>query len=323
MSAAVTFVPDEMRGFAAEADGWAVALREEARDLDAALDRFRASSSEYVPAIPDHAGRIDGLAERMSSLAEAVGTLAAAAEQADREGVRLHDLLLTVGNSVRYADKVAGMTESGLRLIQMGAYGALRALHASRLAALRRRWGVRSMPDIGAVRQSIPGGPDLPRSQVRPRQIAQYRANKRIRAAALRNHNNAVQAMRTRRPLTTFGQRVQHFLHNTRAGRVVTRAGRVLGGVGVALGAYDAITQFRTGQYEDSAISGMSALGGFVLLVAVTPVGIGIGAGLVVGALILENREWIGEQVGGVAEGVADAGRSVIEGAASVLGDLF
>lgn len=32
-------------------------------------------------------------------------------------------------------------------------------------------------------------------------------------------------------------------------------------------------------------------------MVAVTPVGIGIGAGLVVGALILENREWIGEQL--------------------------
>lgn len=323
MSAAVTFVPEEMDGFAAEADGWALALREEARDLDAALDRFRTSSSEYVPAVPDHAGRIDSLAERMSSLAEAVGTLAAAAEQADREGVRLHDVLLTVGNSVRYADKVAGMTESGLRLIQMGAYGALRALHASRLAALRRRWGVRSMPDIGAVRQSIPGGPDLPRSQVRPLQLSQYRVNKRIRAPALRNHDNAVQAMRTRRPLTAFGQRVHHFLHNTRAGSVVKHGGRVLGGVGVALGGYDAYNAFQAGDVEGGIVNVVSAGGGLVLLLATTPVGIAIGAGLVIGALVWENREWIGEQVGGLAEGAADIGRSVIEGAASVLGDLF
>lgn len=323
MSAVITFVPEEMADFAADADAWAVALREEASDLGAALERFRAGSSEHVPALPDHAARIDDLAQRMASLAEAVGTLATAADEADREGLRLEDILLTVGNSVRYADRLAGAGESCLRLVQISVYGAIRTLNASRLAVLRRRWGLRSMPDMAAVRRSVPHGPQMPRSQMRPLQLDRYRLNKRLRAPALRNHSNAVQGLRTRRPLTGFGQRVHDFLQQTRAGRVTTLAGRALGGVGVAIGAYDAYNAFEAGDVEGGMASTLSASGGLVLLLAATPVGIGIGAGLVIGGLILQNREWIGQQIGGLAENLGDAGRSVMEGAASVLGDLF
>lgn len=100
----------------------------------------------------------------------------------------------------------------------------------------------------------------------------------------------------------------------------------MLGGAGVALGAYDAVTAFQRGDIERGLVSSISAGGGLVMLLATTPVGIGIGATLVVGVLIYEaykNREAIGDAISGFAEDAADSARSVIEGAATVLGDLF
>lgn len=326
MSAVVTFVPDELNDFAAQANTWAVALREEAFDLEGALARFRAGSGEFVPAVPDHPVTIEGLGDRLAALADSVAALGAAAEQADREGLRLRDVLLTVGGGVRTADKTAGGGEALVHLSRFGTYSVRAGKSRMRLAAFDRRWGTGHMPDIRRVRQSMPDGFTRRRPEVRTRQLEIYRKLKDQRAAARRAYDNALQGLRTRRPVTGLGQRVRHFLHDTPTGRVVTRGGRVLGGAGVALGTYDAVTAFQRGDIERGLVSSISAGGGLVMLLATTPVGIGIGATLVVGVLIYEaykNREAIGDAISGFAEDAADSARSVIEGAASVLGDLF
>lgn len=311
MSSTITLVPDELYDLAAEADTWAVALREEAADVGAALTKFRSSSSEFVPALPDHAGTIAGIGDRVAALAESIGALAAAAEQADRDGVRLHDVLLAIAGGINLADKIVSGAEGTMRLLRFGFYSLRMAASGSALARLRLRWGSRAMPDIGKVRGSIPGGAGMPRSEVRGIQKQIYREIKGPRAAARRANANAVRGLRTQTPVTPVGGRVSNFLNTTTTGKVIKVGGKVLGAVGTVLSAYDAYDSFKKGDVEGGVTASVATVGG-VLMMTGGPVGVAVGATLVVGALVYENRE-----------AIADAARSVVNGAGKLLGGLF
>jgi len=314
----VLFVPEQMYGFSAAAAESGGALRDEAGNVDDALDRFRSSSSEFVPSLPSHGASIEGIAERVVALGEGVGALGEAAEDADRRGVNLAEALLAAGGAIRFADTLAQSNEALQNLLRFSVYSVRAVRESLRPALQRARWGSRPMPRIDRVRSSLPGGRQLPRAEVRRIQMRQYRANKRALAEARRNMQAARSGMRARPPLTTIGGRVRDFMQNTRAGRALSFGGRALGVVGTGLQAYDAYSAFREGDVEEGVTKSVGAVGGMLMMTA-NPVGVVVGGTMVVGSLIYEHREAIAEGVSDTVDAIGGA----IEGAGEVLDSIF
>lgn len=329
MSDVVTFVPDQMYGFAVEADGWAASVRDEAAEVGDALARFRSSSTEFVPALPDHESAMEALGDRLVSLSEGVGALGSAAEQADREGVRLSEVLTAVGGGINLASSLAGASEALLQYTRFSVYSS-RALRTGRtLAQYNRLYGTGGMPSTAHVRARVPGGMQMPRSEIRRIRSQLHQQIKGPRRATLAAHYRNRFSLRSRPPVTAMGGRINHFLTNTRTGSAIRVGGRVLGGAGVVLSGIDAVQGFREGDVERGVTSTVSAVGGAMML-AGGPAGVVVGGALVIGALAYQHREAIGEAledvgegVADVAEGAVDAGRGLVEGAGRVLGGIF
>lgn len=322
MSSQVLFVPEEMYGFSAEASSMGGSLREEGGAVDDALDRFRSSSSEFVPSLPAHGASIEGIAERVVALGDGVGALGEAAEEADRRGMDLAEALLAAGGAIRLADTLTQSNDALQNLLRFSVYSVRAVRESLRPMLQRARWGSRPMPRIDRVRSSLPGGERLPRAEVRRIQMAQYRRNQRALADARRAGQAARSGMRARPPLTTIGGRVRNFMQNTRTGRALGFGGRALGVVGAGLQAYDAYSAFREGDVEEGVTKSVGAVGGAMMMTG-TPVGVVVGGTLVVGSLIYEHREAIGQGISDAAGAIEDVGSDLVEGAGKVLDGIF
>lgn len=329
MSDVVTFVPDEMFGFAVEADAWAESVRDEAAEVGDALSRFRSSSTEFVPALPDHQSTMEGIGDRLVSLSEGVGALGAAAEQADREGVRLAEVLTLVAGGVNTASSLVGASQALLDYTRFGVYSSRALRSGLTLARYNRLYGASGMPSTAHVRRLVPGGAEMPRSEIRRIRSQIHQQVKGPRRATLAAHYRNRFGMRTRPPATALGGRINHFLTSTRTGSAIRVGGRVLGGAGVVLSGVDAVQAFREGDVERGVTSTVSAVGGAMML-AGGPAGVVVGGALVIGALAYQHREAIGEALDDVGEGISnvasgavDAGRGLVEGAGRVLGGVF
>lgn len=329
MTSVVGFVPVAMYGLAGDAHEWAAGLRREAGEVDAALARLRSSSSEFVPRLPDHPSSIEELAERVALLGEAVAALGEAAEQADRDGVGLHEVMAGVVGGLGTLDRAVGGAAALLHLERVSVHSGRALRGGLTLRRLARRWGPDGMPEIARVRASMAGGDRLPRAHVRIEVRRLYQEIKDVRRAATSTRADALHALRWNTPLTRQGRQVREFLTTTRPGRALRGAGKGLGGAGVAIGAYDTVQSWREDDVEGVVTSGISTAGGALMLTA-NPVLVAAGATLVVGALIYEHREAIRDGLNEAADEVAEAGRQlrqggqdVVRGASRILEGLF
>jgi len=321
VSEALAFVPHEMAGFASRANGWSRRLREEAGSVDDALDRLRATSSEFVPALAGHEAAVEELADRVLALSESVGALGAAAEEADRQGIRGAEVLSLVRGGVelaRNADRVVGINDAVQQLLRFSLYSLRASASGVRLLLHERRYGPRAMPSIASARATMPGGATAPRGAVRVWQIQLYRALKDAHRANVIAYQNARRAMHARPPLTPAGQHVRRFFQHNRYGRVLRVGGKALGGVGVGIGVYDAAVAARSCDAEGAIVAGASALGGGMMLLSVPGLQL-VGGVVVLGALVYENREWIGDRLDDAGEAITSAAQSVQDGADEVL----
>ena len=323
MSNDVVFVPEAMYEMAADLEIWADDLRATADDVEAALNRFRSSSSEFVPPLPAHGVAIDSAADLTVVLAENVGLLGAAAEEADREGVtNFGEVVSLVAAGIRTADTATSMTQGVLRLVHTSVHGTRAVDAGARTWNIARQFGGRSMPDIKRIRAMTPGGATMARTEIRAVQLAKYRELKATRRLLLRRSSQGRTGLRTNRALTGPGRRVQDFLKKPGLGRGLTVAGRVLGGVGAAVSAVDAVAAATDGDTEEAITKGVSAAGS-VMLMTPNPVVAGAGAVLIVGAFAYDKREEIGQLADRGADAVVDGASSVVKGAGRVLGSIF
>jgi len=325
VSEVIAFVPREMAGFAAEANGWSRRLREEGGAVDDALDRLRATSSEFLPVLPAHGATVEELADRVLALSESVGALGAAAEEADRQGLRDAEILSLLRGGVelaRNADRIAGINDAVQHLLRFSWYALRAAWSGGWLLRHARRYGDRPMPSIASARASMPDGARAPRSAARAVQIRMYHEMKAARRAAIAANYDARQAMHRRPPLTRAGQHVRHFFEHNRYGRAIRVGGKALGGAGVVIGGYDAFVAAREGDREKAIVTSVSALGGGLMLATVPGLQLAGGA-IVLGALAYENREWIGDRLDDAGNAVAEAAGDVLGGARRIVEGLF
>lgn len=350
----VVFVPEAMYGFAVDAGTWAGQMRAEGADVDAALTRFAASSSEFVPALPAHGDAVSEIGERIALLGEGVGLLAAAAEQADREGVALFDLLqlgpdglsrapispelaelIRVGaGSVDLAGVVGDLADPGESFVDHPGFRGPLALWGSALVssavpasgtflvAHAEAWVLRQQRAVHAALRTVPTRFGATLSEVWTGQPSH--AVERVRASVFARYAPA---------LGRLGATADDALDVMSNGRGVVRTtGRVLAPLAVVL---DARTAFLGSSYDgargttDRIVAGASAVGGAALLassaglitlgvvaapLAVAAVAVGVVWG--VSNLVVDNWDSIEQGVESVVEGAGD----VIEGAGDVLG---
>lgn len=323
MSGHLVFVPEDMYAFAADAEVWADDVRATGRDAQRALDAFASSSSEFVPALPAHGAAMGSLADQATALAENVAVLGAAAEEADRVGITdFRDLLLTVAAGVRVADAVTGVPDAVARLVRTSVHGTRALDSAADLWRISRRYGDRPMPDIAAIRAETPGGRTLPRREIRSLQRQKYRELKKARARLRGARAGSVDALHSNRPVTGVGQRVRTFMTTSRTGRVISRGGRVLGVAGTLVAAADTGMAIYEGDTERAVTSGLATAGGALMLTA-NPVGIGVGAAIVVGVTVYENWDTISGWAEDRWDAVSNVGSSVVDGARGLLDSIF
>lgn len=322
MSDDICFSPDAMEEVAADLEVYAESVAEAAGSAQGAIDTYVASSSEFVPTIPPHGELIEAQSELMEGVATSVLLLADAARQADEEGVDLRELLANGAHLVGGAATAAGRYEAIQRLLRLSVHGIRDVRGAASQLRLVNRYGSRPMPDIAAIRRELAGGQTMRRQQVRQHQLQRYRELKKERRALRNQRRSARTGMRTNRPLTTLGSRVDNFLTNTRAGRALSVGGRVLGGAGVVLGAYNTVQSIREGDVEGAVVNGLYTVGG-ALMLSGNPVLMGAGAVITVGTAIYDNWDTITDWGSSAASAVSDFGSSVVSGARDFIGGLF
>jgi hypothetical protein len=333
VSGDVTFSPDAMEEVAADLDLRADTLDEVASDVDAALSAYISSSREFVPAIPAHASMIEAQGDLMRGVATGVLDLAAAAREADAQGVDLRRLLASGAHLVGGAATAVGGRDAIQRLLRLSVHGVRDVRAATSQLRLVNRYGSRAMPSIAAIRREVAGGHAMNRRRIRPIQMERYRELKRQRRDLHRARAAARTGMRTNGPLTRFGSRVDDFLSDTRTGRGLRTAGRGLGIAGVGLGGFNTIESIREGDTEGAVVNGLSTVGGALMLTG-NPVTMGIGAAITVGVLVYDNWDAISDVgaaavdtvadvASSVGSGVVDFGSSVVSGAADLIGGLF
>jgi hypothetical protein len=317
----VVFDPQAMREVAADIEVRGDMLAEVATDVSRALSAYAASGSEFVVAVSDHQQVIAAQGDMLVGLATSVLLLAEAADEADRRGLDLTALR-------QYADPLATAAtlhdrhDSIVRLLRASVHGTRDLRAAREQVRLVQMYGPRPMPAIEAIRQELPGGEDLRRSQVRQVQKQRYRELKKQRTTLARTRATARLGLRTNAPVTQAGTRVNQALSASRAGQALRHGSRALGGAGVALGAYDTFDAFQDGDYQRMATSGLSTVGG-VLLLSGNPVTMGAGAVIVVGVMVYDNWDTISSWGSSAANTVSNAGRGLVDGAKKLFGGLF
>ncbi len=323
MSNQILFVPQEMYEMAADLEVWADDLRAVGDDVDLALDRFRRSSSELVPELPAHGNAIAVAAELMTALGENVALVGAAAEEAERAGVRnFRDVVLAIAAGIRLADIGVTVPAALQRLVATSVHGTRAIGNSTRLWNIGRQYGSRPMPDIASIRARTPGGATMPRAEVRAVQLATYRHLKKTRRGLLRGSRDARSALRTNRPVTGLGERVPAFLDTSRTGRALKVGSKALGGLGAAASVVDAGLAVKEEDYERAATSGLLAAGG-VMMLTPNPLVAGAGAVVVVGVTVYENWDTISGWADRAWDGATGAASSVVGGAGRILSGLF
>lgn len=308
---------------AADLEIWADDLRAVGDDVDLALDRFRRSSSELVPELPAHGDAITMSAELMTALGENVALVGAAAEEAERAGVRsFRDVVVAIAAGIRVADIGVTVPAALQRLVATSVHGTRAIANSTRLWNISRQYGSRPMPDIASIRARTPGGARMPRAEIRAVQLAKYRELKKTRRGLLRRSAAARSALRANRPITGFGGRIRTFLDTTRGGRILRVGSKGLGGLGAVLAGTDALAAYKEQDYERTATSGLMAAGGALMLTA-NPLTAGIGATIIVGVTVYENWDTISDWADSAWDGVTGVGSSVVEGAGRLLSRLF
>lgn len=317
MSDRVSFAPDAMDDVAADLRLHASGLERTSSEVAAALAHLRATSREFVPPLPDHAGAIIGHADGLRHLGSDVDDLAAAARAEDSRGGGAQAALARAGSFVAGGINALGKYGLARDLARRGAHAVRGGWARAQTWSMARRWGARPMPDIGAVRASFPGGRSVPRNGpggARERQKAQYRENKRARRDLQRTQRSAAEGVRRATPVTRAGQQVQTFLTDTRAGRNLARGGRALGVAGVGLSGVNAVTAAVDGDVEGALTNGLATAGG-AMMVFGGPVGVAAGATLTAGVIVYENWDTITDVGARGVEGAKDLGSSVVDGA--------
>lgn len=319
MSNDVVFVPEAMYEMAGDLEGWAGDLRATGDDVDEALERFRSSSSEFVPALPAHGEAIDRAADLTVVLGEEVAQLAAAAEEADRLGV--DDIVRAAAFVVQGADQIVSGSQGSLRLTRAGVYGRRVVEAGAPLWNIARQYGSRPKPDLGLLRARTHGGAAMRRAAMKPIRSATYRNLQRQRRTLLNRSNQGRFSLRNNRPL--FGGSIRNFLAaHPRLGTALRWGGRGLGGAAAGLAFSDAYGAFQAGDTVDGIASTLNGVGSLMMMTP-NPVVAGVGAVLVVGTTIYQHRETLGRWAESGASAVADGVSSVVGGAGRVLDSIF
>ncbi len=213
MSNDVVFVPEAMYEMAADLEILADDLRATGEDVEDALNRFRSTSSEFVPPLPAHGEAIDSAADLIVTLGENVGLLGAAAEEADREGVgNFGSIVSSVAAGIRMADAATSGSEAILRLVRTSVSGTRAVTAGAQTWNIARQFGSRPMPSTASIRAMTPGGATMARREIQVVKKVKYRELKAVRRALLRRSNESRYALRANRGLTGPGRRVQDFL---------------------------------------------------------------------------------------------------------------
>lgn len=163
--------------------------------------------------------------------------------------------------------------------------------------------GLRTAADFAPPRDSR-GRPITGRESRRHRREQMRRHNRPIqnRLPGARNRFNATRhALRTNQPLTRVGQVLENNRHYARFARGV-------GVLGVATSGVSMVGAIREGDVEGAITSGVTVAGSAMLMFPATAP---VGAVLVAGALIYENREAIGNAAKKAGNAVKDSAKWV------------
>lgn len=290
----------------------------EADDVGAAIDRFRARSSQYVPVLPAHrargielAGRLDDLGFRVERTRDSL----AAADRwlVTRIGWRAYQL-----ESLRQT--VAGVPAT-LRATAPGSW------------ARARRWAMDLEGEKLTNRQvrfGVPGARDLPRDEVVALRTQINRTNGLLRLQYDEAWTASMDWARQQTPAAMWQDtvadlkriagrgpgvglsvddaanalgRVRARISSSRIGAVGRLGSRAVGVAGVGLGGWDTYNGIREGDNEQIVTGSLSMLSGAAMMTPFPPVQVA-GALVAGGLLVYEYRDEI-----------AAAGRAVVDGA--------
>jgi hypothetical protein len=314
----ISFSPAAMEEVAADLEVQADRLDAAATDVGDAIAAYRASCGEFVATLPDHPSFIGAQGDLLRGVSTNVLLLAAAAEEADRQGIDLRALLASGVHLTGTAARINGGHDAVVALLRASVHGT-RDVRAWRTQlGLVSRYGSQAMPDIAAVRREVAGGTAMKRSQIRPHQLERYRQLKRQRVELHRTRAASRTGLRTNAPVTRVGTSVNRFVTDTRAGRALRAGSRRLGYAGAALSAYDTFGAIREGDTGRAATSALSTLGTGLMLTP-NPIFFGAGAAITAGVLVYENWDTITDWGGAVADQAGD----VYDGVKDFIGGLF
>jgi hypothetical protein len=314
----IAFSPAAMEEVAADLEVQADHLDAVATDVGDAIAAYRASCGEFVATLPDHPSFIAAQGELLRGVSANVLLLAAAAEEADGQGIDLRALLATGVHLTGNAARVSGGHDAVVALLRASVHGT-RDVRAWRTQlGLVSRYGAQAMPDIAAIRREVAGGTAMKRSQIRPIQLERYRQLKRQRVELHRTRTSARTGLRTNAPVTRLGTSVGRFMNDTRAGRALTTGTRRLGVAGGIISVADTAAAIAEGDTERAVTSGLAAVGTGLMLTP-NPITFGAGAAITAGVLVYENWDTITDWGGAVADGAGD----VYDGVKDFIGGLF
>lgn len=307
-------------------------LADGARGVDAALDRFRARSSDYVPHLPPHGARGLQLAARLDELGF--------------RAERAHD-------QIRHADRWAATHAAGwlhdrdqdrravMDVANGGWYGGRGSWSRFRRAVLdldhpREGWKYHEVhralgeradllesDDIRAMRDQVNARNRAIRDQLTRLDLEFDRyADGVTPAALLRDTRADIQRVRGLGPgavevgeeaASRIGRTVQGF-RGSRIGAVTRIGGRALGVVGLAQGAYDIYEGAQQGDTEQFVTGGLATAAGIAMMTPFPPAQLA-GAIITGGLLVYEYHDEIARGARAVGRGIANGARAVADAA--------
>ena len=290
----------------------------EAEDVGAAIDRFRARSSEYVPHLPAHRARGAELAGRLDEL-----------------GFRVERTRDSLAAADRWVTTRIARTAVELESFRQAAAGVPATLRATVPGswAWAQRWaldleGGRFTND--QVRFGVPGARSLPRDEVVALRQHINRSNRLLRQQFGEAWTSAKDWSEQRTPVAVWNDtvadlrrlagrgpgaglraedatsvfgRLRGRVSSSRVGAVGRLGSTAVGVAGIGLGAWDVYEGAREGDTEQVVTGSLSALSGVAMMTPFPPVQ-AAGALVAGGLLVYEYRDE-----------VAAAGRAVVDGA--------
>lgn len=303
----------------------------EARDVGAAIRRFRSRSSDYVPPLPPHAVRGAELADRLDELGHRVAATRDALAAADR----------WVGADVaRWLVERHGDWEAA----QAGWYGVRGSWsrfrrwtlgldhpadgwgHAEFKRALgqRARWletdEIRDLRDqLNARNAAIRSGLDRIDESVEP--FLRRAGLERIWHDTLADARHVLgrgpsPASAADDAASWLGRAVASY-RTSRLGAVTRIGGTALGVVGAGVGVLAAVDGFQEGDTEKMVTNGLGAVAGAAMMTGIPPVQLA-GAVVTGGLLVYEYREELATGARAVGRGISSGARAVAGGARAV-----